>query len=50
MINKALINNSSTNHRLYDCKQNYFSKVHIPNSYLEQNLVFSDLKEKKAKK
>ena len=21
MINKALINNSSTNHRLYDCKQ-----------------------------
>ena len=50
MINKALINNSSTNHRLYDCKQNYFSKVHIPNSYLEQNLVFSEALKEKSKK
>ena len=45
MVNKALINNSSKNHRLYDCKQNYLKC--IPNSYLEQNLVFSEaLKEK----
>ena len=49
MVNKTFINNS-TNDRLYDCKQNYFSRVHIPNSYLEQNLVFSEALKEKSKK
>ena len=50
MVNKTFINNPSTNDRLYDCKQNYFSRVHIPNSYLEQNLVFSEALKEKSKK
>lgn len=50
MVNKALINNRTTNVRLYSCKQNYFSKVHIPNRYLEQNLVFSEVLKEKSKK
>ncbi len=50
MKNKTLMNNSTTETRLYFCKQNYYSKIHIPDKFLKENLEFSEsLKEKSEK-
>ncbi len=50
MVNKTLIQNRTTNTRLFFCKQNYYSKIHIPDKYLRENLVLSEALKEKSKK